>query len=52
MKQNKIKLSKKRGEIYLTVSFGMSLICRGKGENEWFMWKRNDCWDSFIELAF
>jgi hypothetical protein len=34
-KLNKIK--QKRGEIYLTVSFGMSLLHRMKEENKWFM---------------
>jgi len=29
-------------------------ICHssGKGKNEWFMRKRNDCCDSFNEIAF
>jgi len=34
------------------VSFGMSLLCRRKGENEWFMRKRNNCCDSFNEIVF
>ena len=29
------------------MSFGMSLLRRRKGENEWFMRKRNNCCDSF-----